>query len=279
MIDEMLFVEYTCEPGALRTEIWSHSNYFTYVVSGKMILKTRDKDYVLRAGQSYFVKKGGCLIHQFMEETFCDLIIFVPDDFIRGVINRHEIGLPQLHPNPSSDLVIPLNLDDVLTNYYHSLFTFFPKLKPPSKALLKIKFEELIVSLLTRGNNAQLVHYLSNLYHTSKVSITEIMEQNFCRHLSINEFARLSARSLSTFRRDFKVAYGIPPGQWLKERRLDLGRWLLANTDKNMDDILFETGFQNRSHFLRTFKERFGITPSRYRQETKNDPGISKLRQ
>ena len=38
-VDDLLFVEYTCEPGGPRAEIWSHNNYFTYVVSGKMTLK------------------------------------------------------------------------------------------------------------------------------------------------------------------------------------------------------------------------------------------------
>ena len=266
MIDDMLFVEYTCEPGELRTRIWSHSNYFTYVTNGKMTLKTMGREYPLLAGHSYFVKKGSCLIQQFLEEEFCDLIIFVPDDFIRSVIDKHGLRIPPPGQS-SSELVIPLQLDDVLTNYYHSLFTYFPKLKPPSKALLKIKFEELIVSLLTDGHNPELAGYLSELCATTKISIPDIMERNFCFNLELKDFARLCARSLSAFRREFIAHYQQPPGKWLRERRLDYSRLLLQSTDKSINDIIFETGFRNRSHFIRIFKEQYGLPPHRYRQQ------------
>ena len=46
---------------AAKSIYWSQTNYFTYVVSGKMTLKTPDADYEIRAGQSYFVKKGAFL--------------------------------------------------------------------------------------------------------------------------------------------------------------------------------------------------------------------------
>ena len=69
-IDDLLFVEYTCDPGGPKAEIWSHTNYFTYVVSGKMTLKTPDRAYEIKAGESYFIKKGAFIIPQFFEEVF-----------------------------------------------------------------------------------------------------------------------------------------------------------------------------------------------------------------
>ena len=268
VIDDMLFVEYSCEPGELRAKIWSHSNYFTYVTQGKLTLKTMDREFDLEAGHSYFVKKGSCLIHKIVPEEFCDLIIFVPDDFIRSVIDKHQLRLPAPNYNPS-DLVIPLHLDNVLRSYYQSLFSYLTQPKPPSRQLLKIKFEELIVSLLTGGKNPELAHSLANLHAATKVSIPDIMELNFCYNLGLKDFARLCARSLSTFRRDFIAHYGKPPGQWLRERRLDYSRSLLEKTERSIDDVLADAGFRNRSHFIRIFKDRYGIPPHRFRQQTR----------
>ncbi|RPI69967.1 MAG: AraC family transcriptional regulator, partial [Ignavibacteriales bacterium] len=150
--------------------------------------------------------------------------------------------------------------------YFLSLISYFTKTKPPSESLLKLKFEELIISLLSGGNNNQLVQYFKDIYCENKTSIKEIMESNFSNNLSLEEYARLSARSLSTFKRDFYTTYRKTPGKWLTEKRLEYSRYLIRNTNKNIEDITFESGFRNRSHFIKVFKEKYGTTPLKFRE-------------
>ena len=266
-VDELLFVEYTCDPGGPMSEIWSHTSYFTYVVSGKMTLKTANQVYEIKAGESYFITKGGFIIPKFFDEVFCDMIIFIPDDFIRAVINRHQIPLPKYNTTTVNKAVIPLQLDRSLKHYYQSLFTYFQDSKPPSKALLRLKFEELIVTILTSGNNNELSEYLAKVHLAQHPSLQEIMENNYSRHLSMSEFARMSARSLSTFRRDFMKLYGISPGKWIKEKRLQLSRHLLEVSPNNIAEVAFESGFSSRTHFIRCFRERFHLSPHQFRQK------------
>ena len=266
VVEDMLFVEYTCEPADWRSKIWSHCSYFTYVVSGEMRLQTPANEYTIEAGNCYFVRKGGCIVYPPRETKFCDLIIFMPDEFIRSIIDKYQIQLNPVEGEWTSDLVNPLNLDTALTGYYQSLFALINQAKPPAKVLLKLKFEELLVQILTNRENKTLNHYFARLCNTSKISIREIMENNYCNNLQIRDFARLCSRSLSTFRRDFFKIYGTTPGKWLVQKRLEYGAYLLKTTDKKMDDILFETGFQNRSHFIKVFKAEFGWSPRKYRK-------------
>jgi transcriptional regulator GlxA family with amidase domain len=79
--------------------------------------------------------------------------------------------------------------------------------------------------------------------------------------LGLEEFARLCNRSLSSFKRDFQKQFGMSPGKWLLEKRLDHAHNLLNNTDKTVTEAAFETGFESRPHFSRAFRERFGISP------------------
>jgi AraC family transcriptional regulator, exoenzyme S synthesis regulatory protein ExsA len=88
-----------------------------------------------------------------------------------------------------------------------------------------------------------------------------VMEDNSTHPMSLKEFARLSGRSLSTFKRDFKEVFDTTPGRWLTLKRLELARYLLENTDKSVTETAFEAGFKNNSHFNRVFKERFDMTP------------------
>jgi len=264
-VDDLLFVEYTCDPGGPRAEIWSHTNYFTYVVTGKMTLKTPDKSYEIRAGEAYFIPKGSFIIPQFFEEVFCDIIVFIPDQFICEVIRKYELTLPTPVTGYDIQAVIPLHLDPSLIQYYRSLFTFFKGPKPPSKVLLKLKFEELIVNVLTQIHNQDLVAYFYQLQHNRCPDLREIMENNFNANLTLSEFARMCARSLSTFRRDFESEYHTSPGSWLREKRLHFSCQLLMTTTQTIDDIAYESGFGNRTHFSRCFKERFGSSPHQFR--------------
>jgi transcriptional regulator GlxA family with amidase domain len=92
------------------------------------------------------------------------------------------------------------------------------------------------------------------------------MEANCCHNLSLEAFAKLCHRSLSTFKREFRLHYGIAPGRWLLERRLDCSAHLLTTTNMSVTDIVFECGFEQPSHFSRAFKAKYALSPSEYRE-------------
>ena len=54
--------------------------------------------------------------------------------------------------------------------------------------------------------------------------------------------------------------FNCPPGKWLLKRRLEHAKYLLELTDKNINEVTFETGFENASHFIKIFKKTYGIT-------------------
>lgn len=92
------------------------------------------------------------------------------------------------------------------------------------------------------------------------------MEANFRFNLSLDEYAALCHRSLSSFKRDFRQRYEEPPGKWLVRKRLGYAAALLQTTKLSVTEIAFESGFEDGSHFSRAFKERFQRPPSDYRR-------------
>jgi AraC-like DNA-binding protein len=187
----------------------------------------------------------------------------VPDNFIKSVIQKHKIPLLTDRTEKKSDTVLPLCTDDVLLSYFHSLLSYFPQSIPPPAALLRLKFEELIVNILSADNHLPLRCYFKELCSSSKPSIREIMEANFSCNLSLDEFARLCARSLSSFKTEFQEIFRTTPGKWLQEKRLEYSRYLLEITNDSVDEICTLSGFENRSHFIRVFKNRYGSTPGK----------------
>jgi AraC-like DNA-binding protein len=92
------------------------------------------------------------------------------------------------------------------------------------------------------------------------------MEANFRFNLSLEEYARLCHRSLSSFKRDFQANFQEAPGKWLLRKRLEYSAALLRTTRMNVTEIAFESGFEDVSHFSRVFKDRFQVSPIVYRQ-------------
>lgn len=263
-VDDLLFVEFKCPHDESKTSIWWHNNFFAYILAGEIVMKTPQKEYTIKSGDCVFAKKGSIISYGDSREDFCELLVFVPDNFIRSVIQKHKIPLLPGVAEKKSNTIIPLSTDNVLLSYFHSLLSYFPLSDPPSSTLLRLKFEELVVNILSNSNHLPLRCYFSEVCSSSKPSIREIMEDNFSFNLSLDEFARLCARSLSTFKTEFHSIFQTTPGKWLQDKRLEYSRYLLENTDDSVDEICTLSGFENRSHFIRVFKTRYGFTPGKF---------------
>ena len=267
-VNDLLFVEYKCVVDETKLKIWSQHNYFIYVLSGKKVWQTLRSKYEVFSGQAIFVKKGANIVHQFLDKDFCALILFVPDHFITDVIKHCDIPLSYLKKKTGqSDAVIPIQSNPVLTAYFQSVFAYFGnKETSPPVSLLELKFKELILNIVSSRCNEFLSAYLLSLCEENKACMREIMERNFIYNMKLEEFARLSGRSLTSFRRDFITTFKTTPGKWLVRKKLEYARHLLETTDKNINDLTFESGFENPSHFIRIFKQTFQVTPLQYKK-------------
>ena len=71
--------------------------------------------------------------------------------------------------------------------------------------------------------------------------------------------------SRSTFYRKLKAVSGLTINIFIRNVRLKHAAKLLKETNKTVQEILFEVGFSNRSYFTRSFTEIFGVSPSKFK--------------
>ncbi len=64
-------------------------------LTGETVLKTPKGEYVLKPGDSAFAKKGSIITHNNIHENFCELLVFVPDNFIKTVAQKYQVSLPR----------------------------------------------------------------------------------------------------------------------------------------------------------------------------------------
>jgi AraC-like DNA-binding protein len=169
-----------------------------------------------------------------------------------------------LHPSVKKyDPIIPIESSESVHSFFKSMLPYFNAPVAPDQSLLQLKFKELILTLAdNKANEALLCYFCSLLHAPQTITLQSVMEDNFCFNLKMEDFAKLSYRSLSAFKRDFVQLYNTSPGKWLMKKRLLHAKHLLTVMGKTVSDAAFESGFESISHFSRSFSKQFGASPS-----------------
>ena len=266
-VSELLFAEYTCMREETKFGIWSNTNYFAFISSGKKLWNTIYHSYEVAEGDIIFVKKGANLTHQFFDDEFCAIFIFIPDDFIKEFLKKNTAlcDAPQKVLS-SQDAVLRVNQNELLDSYYYSVQSYLSLSEKPNKQLLMLKFEELLLSLFSDKKHHELTDYFISLCQNQQYHMSRVMEENFGYNLRLEDYALLCHMSLSTFKKAFKQYYHTTPAAWLLQKKLELARHKILTSDVHINQISFECGFEDTSHFIRVFKQKNLLTPFQYRQ-------------
>jgi AraC-like DNA-binding protein len=230
------------------------------VVDGRKIWHTGHASYDLREGSCVFVRKGASIVEQFFDTEFCFFLFFIRDEFICDVLKSKSNPIGK--SGKKYDPVISIDNNATVRAFFQSMMFYFDASRKPDQSLLELKFRELILTIADNPENGELLSYFCSLLQEPQtVSLQKVMEDNFCFNLKMDEFAKITSRSLSAFKRDFLRIYNTTPGKWLMERRLNNAHHLLTNMGKTVTEAAFESGFESSSHFSRSFRQRFGNSP------------------
>ncbi len=268
VIGDFLFAEYTCGVSDKLLPNWTDKDYFCHIVTGRKTWHTPDGVWTATPGETLFFKKGATVVEQHFEVDVCLLMVFIPDALMRGTV-REVIGALSLPAVDGAPIKAGLRVENdvALAALFQSMRTYLAGTEKPPEPLLRLKLKELVLSVLTSGTNSELAAHFRRIGASEAPSVAEIMEANFRYNLSLEEFAKLCHRSLSSFKREFQAQFNESPGKWLLQRRLDHAAKLLRNAPMNVTEVAFESGFEDVSHFSRVFKERFGVPPMAFRQD------------
>ena len=167
--------------------------------------------------------------------------------------------------NSTTTSSIVVELDIMLNKYLESLLFYFdnPQIVSEEIALLKIK--ELSLLLLNSKTPNPVKDLFFSLFEPLKFSLQKIVDANFKEDLSMEELAKLSNMSVSTFKRKFKSLIGESPGFYIRNKRLNWASSQLKATDKPISEISFDAGFGDPNYFSKVFTKYSGISPSKYR--------------
>jgi AraC family transcriptional regulator, transcriptional activator FtrA len=96
--------------------------------------------------------------------------------------------------------------------------------------------------------------------------------ENLAMPLSVGHLAARAGMSERTFARRFRAETGIPPAQWIRQRRIEHARELLEITGLPVEAIAARCGFGSALALRARFSQAVGVTPGQYRQAFRARP-------
>ncbi|MDN5288363.1 MAG: AraC family transcriptional regulator [Mucilaginibacter sp.] len=154
---------------------------------------------------------------------------------------------------------VQIENDEFMKGYFNSLMPYFAQPEKLTSILAQVKTIEAIELLL---RNHTLKNFLFDFSEPHKIDLEAYMNRHFSYNVSMTQFAKLTGRSISSFKRDFVKIFNTTPEKWLQKCRLEMAYFLISQKNKKPSDIYLEVGFANLSHFSRVFKKEFGVNAS-----------------
>jgi len=107
---------------------------------------------------------------------------------------------------------------------------------------------------------------LQNTKSRRIAKVCEYMEQHFHDTICLSDMASLVGMSDTAFSHFFKSKTSMTFIDYLNDMRIAHACQLLSETDQNISEVCYNSGFNNISNFIRMFKKRKQMTPNAYRE-------------
>jgi AraC family transcriptional regulator len=102
-------------------------------------------------------------------------------------------------------------------------------------------------------------------------AVVEYVEEHLGGSPTLEQLAAVARLSPNYFVSQFKRATGLPPHQYVIQRRVDRARQILQNgTELSLAEVAAHAGFSDQSQFSHHFKRVVGVTPGQFRTRVRS---------
>ncbi|MGB6094839.1 MAG: AraC family transcriptional regulator [Comamonas thiooxydans] len=96
--------------------------------------------------------------------------------------------------------------------------------------------------------------------------VEDYIAHNLSSNITLEKLSSLARLSPSHFSRAFKESTGLPPHQYIMQKRLTIAKSLLQRFDAPLSEIALMSGFSSNSHMTAMMRRSWGLTPSEVRK-------------
>jgi AraC-like DNA-binding protein len=250
---------YKClERDLVDIEFYTNIPCFVYIESGyEVLINSNNETIELHPGSAIFLPQGSNLHSDFVKKTesLKAYLVFFDEHVITDYLGKVK-RIEACGEGEQSFIY----LEDDGGEFIKCLRSIQPAIADPS--YLIIKLQELLCLIAWKSNEKTFLRLLLTKNRVSpRRNLVRLLESHDLLHLTVSDLAHISGRSVSSFNRDFKAIYNVPPKKWLQEKRLLRAKELLNGKGLSVTEVASEVGYENVSNFIKAFKLRYGLTP------------------
>lgn len=185
-------------------------------------------------------------------------------------------------PYPKNELVVdednPYELIIQLNFFKKNFLHKIDEIEKPIIALLQEQIDkksnylefsqnllEILVLNILRNSETGIVIKSDEKTNRELEYIKSFIDIHYSRDLNLDELSSMVFVNKYFLIREFKKIYGDTPMNYLKNKRIEVAKDLLKNTDHYIKEIASIVGFNSQSHFSRVFLQVSGYKPQEYR--------------
>ena len=234
------------------------------IVNGHQSIETYDGAVVeAHANEALILPQGLYHVSDLLTQngTFESLLFYFDHSIISIFLDqiKHKVQNELIHPE-----IQKISLTTSIKLFTDSIVKIYKSSKSSHPEIYNLKMLELLHLIHTEHPTIHLPQLLFAYTKPTKRDMRHFMEDNFYKPLKIEDYAQLTGRSLSSFRRDFRQLFQTTPNKWIQNKRLDRAINTLKQREINITDLAHSVGYENVSYFIRAFKMRTGLSPKQY---------------
>jgi AraC-like DNA-binding protein len=254
----------------LQKEGYVSTHALTLVLQGQLKV---ENDFagsaVVQPNEMIFLPKGIYMVSDVLPgpQPFVGLVFFFDERLIDEFI--HSLNRDGETSKCTPNLIMPYTTP--IRSYTETLLQLYKGAPNSHHKITRAKLFELLHLLSIGAKGEAFIHTLLCLKMKAKRNLKDFMLANFYKPLSVEDYAYLTGRSLSTFNRDFKRQFGMSPKQWLVDKRLEKAHELLATHRQSVSEVALEVGYEDFSHFIKVFHKKYGVSPKQFLIRKRNE--------
>lgn len=214
------------------------------------------------SGNTYHLQKGDCVFidcnNSYVHETDDDL-------WTLKWLHFQGISMPSIYSKYLERGGTPVFRPATLTNYL-SIWSSIYELASSTDYIRDVRINEGLSSLLTCI--MEYSWHKNTSHHHRKFNIQNVkqfLDENYTKKITLDELSERYFINKYSLSRAFTDSFDISIISYVNHLRITHAKQLLRFSEKSIESISDECGFDTIYYFSRTFKQIEGISPSLYR--------------